>query len=873
LIPSRLATEDGENVMKPLSSDAVRRTFLDYFAAAAHQRIGGASVLAKGDPTLLFVNSGMAPLKPYFTGEQQPPARDLTNIQPCIRTIDIGDVGDRHHLTFFEMLGSWSIGGYFKQRAVELAFGLLTEGYGFTPEQLYVTIFEGDPALGVGADEESAAAWESVGMARDHIVPQPTADNFWGPAGDTGPCGPSTEVFLDTGDGYGPAWRPGGEFDTKSRYIEIWNAGVFMQFFQDAGGGLSPLPFSSVDTGSGLERVTMALNGLDNVYETDLLRPVARAAQDLFGDTGEIQRRHRLITDHLRASCMIMAEGVRPGNEGAGYIPRRLLRRCLTEAVQGGLEDVSFAPVVDAVISGLGEYYPLLTQRRDDLQRTVAAECREFGAVIRRGLGRLEDVLPEAGGSLSGQEVFQLFATYGLPAEITQSLAAERGVGIDLDGYQAEFRRHQDLSRGEPGRAGDAAVSLAGLPATEFTGYSALTGTGVVLALLADGERVQRVAAGQQAELVTDTTPFYAEGGGQIGDRGTAAGDGVTLQVTGTRKQAGQYLHEVRVTQGEVAVGDVLELAVDGERRAATAANHSATHLLNAALREVLGEHVTQAGSVVEPERLRFDFTHPAPMTPAELQAVERLVNSWVLADHDRSTDELPQAEAKASGAVFLGGEDYGDLVRVVAFDGVSKELCGGTHVPHTSFIGSFRIRSEQSIASGVRRINAVTRFGALDAAESDREALSTVATTLHTSPRDVVTAAQRLARAASERPGRPAPPEAAELTEVVELTSGAGVPTLVARVTAEPKLARATAIQHSRQQHRVVMLWTESGERSHIVIAVPADIAVSAQAAVKAVLAGVAGSGGGSDAVAQGAGASFAGGPAPAELLARFLG
>jgi alanyl-tRNA synthetase len=858
--------------MKPMDSAAVRGTFLDYFAAAGHHLIGGASVLARNDPTLLFVNSGMAPLKPYFTGEQQPPARELTNIQPCIRTIDIDDVGDRHHLTFFEMLGSWSIGGYFKQRAVELAFGLLTEGYGFTPGQLYVTVFDGDPALGLGPDEESAAAWEAVGMARDHIVPQPAADNFWGPAGDTGPCGPCTEVFLDTGDAYGPSWRPGAEFDTASRYIEIWNAGVFMQFSRDARGALSPLPFVSVDTGSGLERVTMALNGLDNVYETDLLRPAARAAQELFGGAGgAIQRRHRLVTDHLRASCMIMAEGVRPGNEGAGYIPRRLLRRCLTEAVQAGLEDVSFAPVVEAVISGLGGHYPLLAGRRDELLRAVDAECRDFGAVIRRGLRRLEESLSSGRTSLSGSEIFQLFATYGLPAEITQSLAAGRGVETDLAGYRAEFRRHQELSRGEPAGPGAAAGRLDDLPAAEFTGYSGLTGTGTVLALLLDGERTGRVPAGQSAGLVLDRTPFYAEGGGQIGDRGAAAGDGVALEVTDTRKRDGQHLHHVTVTAGAVAVGDVLQLTVDAGRRAATAANHSATHLLNAALREVLGEHVTQAGSVVEPERLRFDFTHPAPMTPGELRAVERLVNSWILADHDRATEELPQPAAKASGAVFLGGEDYGDVVRVVAFDGVSKELCGGTHVPHTSFIGSFRIRSEQSIAAGIRRINAVTRFSAIEAAEADRETLSAVAATLHAAPRDVVSAAERLARAASAR--QPARPGAPGLASVVEATSGTGVPTLTARAEAEPRLVRSAAIELSRQQRKVVLLWSESGGRSRIVIAVPDGVAVSAQAAVTAVLAGVDGAGGGSDAIAQGGGAAFAGGPAPAELLARFLG
>jgi alanyl-tRNA synthetase len=393
-----------------------------------------------------------------------------------------------------------------------------------------------------------------------------------------------------------------------------------------------------------------------------------------------------------------------------------------------------------------------------------------------------------------------------------------------------------------------------------------------VLALVRDGEQVERVSAGESVQLVVDSSPFYAEGGGQIGDRGQITGDGVAVAVTDTTKDAdGHHLHHAVVHTGELAVGAALELAVDAERRAATAANHSATHLLNAALRQVLGEHVRQAGSVVEPERLRFDFTHPKAMTPQQVREVERLVNSWILGDHVRRTEEMSQRDAKGSGATFLGNEDYGDRVRVVAFGEVSKELCGGTHVPHTSFIGSMRVRSEQSVASGVRRINAVTRFGALELAESDHDTLATVAETLRTSPRDVVSAAQRLAQTAS-RKGEPKP-VAAELTDVVEAIGAGGVRTLVARLEADAKVARTTALELSKQGDRVVLLWSEADGRSRVVVVVPAGVELSAADAVKAVLAGVSGTGGGSETVAQGAGASFAHGPSPAELLATFLG
>lgn len=866
--------------MKAMDSDAVRGEFLDYFQEHKHMCIRGGSLVPRNDPTLLFVNSGMAPMKSYFTGEAKPPARELTNVQACIRTKDIDDVGDRHHLTFFEMLGSWSIGGYFKQRAIELAFGLLTDRYGFRPEELFVTVFEGDAALGLPADEESAAAWEAVGIPRDHIVPQPTADNFWGPAGETGPCGPCTEVFLDTGDAFGPAWQPGHEFDTARRYIEIWNAGVFMQFNLGKDKSLRPLPFNSVDTGSGLERVAMALNGLENVYETDLLLPIIRSAQVLFGDSDEILKRHRVIADHLRATCMIMAEGVRPSNEGPGYIPRRLIRRCLTTALQADVANVDFGPVIEGVVSRLGSHYPLLQSERMNLHAGIDEECREFASAVRRGLDRLDSMLNSA-SVLSGAAAFHLFSTYGLPLEITRDIAADRGIAISTDDYQAEFERHQELSRGgvrhEAEERKTAASLLQGFPATRFEGYETTSGSGVVTALISAVGRVDQAEAGEAVELVVDRTPFYAEGGGQIGDRGTIQGPAGTATVDDTVSlEGGQYMHRATVRNGAIRVGDHVSLEVDAVRRAATAANHTATHLLNAALREVLGQHVHQAGSLVEPERLRFDFTHHAAMTKEQLRQVERLVNTWILDDHNRSVVELPVEQAKASGAISLEGEDYGtDEVRVISFDDVSRELCGGTHTTHTSLIGSMRIRSEQSVAAGVRRITAVTRFAALELAEKEDDTLAAVSSVLKSSPRDVVAAAQRLVAAAGKKPaGRPSVDRTAADRAVSDIDVG-NVQLSAGRLgDLDSTELRTTALEFSSQRDRIVIAWSGPEEAARLAIAVPARYrsTVSAADLIRGITGRLGGAGGGSPAFAQGGGFRLRDESLPLDLLAELL-
>jgi alanyl-tRNA synthetase len=844
-----------------MDGETIRETFLRFFERHDHLRIPGSSVVPVNDPTLLFINSGMAPLKKYFTGERIPPARELCDVQGCIRTKDIDDVGDRHHITYFEMLGSWSIGGYFKDRAVELAYELLTGDFGLDPRRLYVTVFGGDDGLGLPADEESAAAWERAGIPRDRIVALPAEDNFWGPAGESGPCGPCTEVFLDTGEAFGPAYVPGGEFDTKKRYIEIWNAGVFMQFDKGLDGVLRPLPFTSVDTGSGLERMELALNGLDSVYDTSLFRPLVRTVQDVLGESGEVLHHHRVIADHLRAAVAIMSDGVRPSNEGRGYIPRRLIRKCVTLAMGRHQERFDFEPIVAAVVASLGGAYPHIAAERAAVTAAIAQERDEFGHTVRRGLDQLDKVIAQH-GAVSGADAFHLFATYGLPVEITRDLAAAQGVSLDREEFDAALSRHRVLSRGVAAdgprrrlRVDDVLpAAVAGRPATEFLGYDTLTSEGTVLTLFSGGTTVDRVSAGDEADMIVDRTPFYGEGGGQVGDRGTvrvpsrpdSAGE-ITETVV---HSSGGFLHRVTVTSGSLSAGDTVVLTVDPSARAMTAANHTATHLLNAALRSVLGPHVRQAGSLVEPQRLRFDFAHPRAMTPEEIAAVERLVNEWILTDSHRHVEVMTPEEAKASGAISLEGEDYGQVVRVLSFGDFSKELCGGTHVGHTSQIGSFRIVSEQSVASGVRRVVAVTRQRAVEFTLGQSASLADVAATLRTSQKDVGSAARRLVVAAKG----PTPAEAVTVAAAHEAVVY-DIPVMLARAEGEIGGLRKEAQREAEARGRVVALWSATGAKKTLVVSVPSALAgrLRADDLLKNATRRLGGGGGGNARVAQG--------------------
>lgn len=719
--------------MKGLGSNEIREKFIQYFQNNDHLKISASSIVPKNDPTLLYINSGMAPLKKYFLAKAEPPCPRLVNYQPCIRTKDIDDVGDRHHLTMFEMLGSWSIGDYYKEKAVELAYGLLVDGLGFDPKKLYVTCYEGDKALGLPADFESAKTWEKVGIDKDHII-MLGEDNFWGPAGDSGPCGPCTEVFFDCGEKFGPEWKEGDEFITTSRYIEIWNAGVFMEFNKSKEGNFSPLPLKSVDTGSGLERMEMIMNGYDNVYQTSLLKPLLENLRTLYSNMDE----HNLymMTDHIRSSVMILSEGVNPSNEGQGYIPRRLLRKCLAAVVSSGIEKIDFSPLVEKVVELMGAYYPSLKSNKDFILHQIKQETTEFLPIVKKGIEELDfflnsDLGAGEGGPLfknysksdldqknkkiySGKLTFELVTTHGVPLEVIKSEMLKRGYKINEEEYNSCDKKHREVSRVlNYGSKGEGALDFEALfgsiAKTEFTGYSNFNFDGQVLGLIHDTKSAEKVTAGQEFFMALDKTPFYGESGGQAGDKGEFEGASSKGLVRDTQKVGNIFVHNCKVLEGEISLKDNIKLMVDRETRLKTRRNHSATHLLHAALRKVVGKHAIQKGSHVNFERLRFDFQNNQGLKEEELEKIEFLVNSWIRQNDGGLTRELSYNEALEDGAIGLFGEAYGDKVRVVSFGDESKELCGGTHVETTGEIGLMMIVSETSVAKGVRRIEAVT--------------------------------------------------------------------------------------------------------------------------------------------------------------------
>ena len=735
--------------MKPLKSYEIRKGFLDYFQKREHQIIEGASVVPKNDPSLLYINAGMAPLKPYFLGQAKPPCPRLVNVQPCIRTNDIADVGDRHHLTMFEMMGQWSIGDYFKVKAVELAYGLLVDVLGFDPNKLYATVYEGNKDLNLAPDEESYKAWESVGIPTDRIV-MLGDDNFWS-AGDTGPCGPCTEVFYDTGDKFGKTYKPGDEFDTTSRYIEIWNAGVFMELNRKADGTYEQLPFKSVDTGSGVERMTMVMNGLESVYETDLFQPLMSQAQDMFPGLKEVD--YRIMSDHLRASSFILSAGVTPSNEGQGYIPRRLIRKCVASAYRSGKNLLGLVDIFHTIADLLGEAYPDLKRQKAQILHSLKVEIEEFEPTIKSGIKIFNEKVAEIKGkTIPGPLAFDLVSTYGLPLEVIVSLAETRGLKVDQNSYAEEFKKHQDTSRVLSGakkfhgNEDDVlANSAKDLPATQFEGYNGTEGQGQVLALFKDGEAADQLNPGDQGIAVFDRTVYYAEAGGQVGDQGTATSSQAKLKITDTQKKNDVYFHRFEVMEGTLSKGQSVELQVDQERRNDTACHHSATHLLHSALRKILGDHVNQKGSLVEQGRLRFDFQNNRGLTSEEIESVENMVNHWIWRDIKNTSQVMKYDDAIEFGAMALFGETYGDEVRVVKFDDASTELCGGTHVKSTGEIGQFTIISETSISKGVRRIEAITGQHALKLAQNNRALLKQAAELLGVKSDGVVDGIQKL--------------------------------------------------------------------------------------------------------------------------------
>jgi alanyl-tRNA synthetase len=728
-----------------MNSTDIRRRFTDFFVQRNH-RLVPSSPLIPNDPTLLLANAGMNQFKPYFLGEVEPDFRRATSVQKCTRTSDIENVGDASHCTFFEMLGNFSFGDYFKEGAIAYAWELVTEGFGLEPDRLWATVYLDD--------DEAFGLWREIGVPAERIQRLGKEDNFWD-MGVPGPCGPSSEIHYDRGPTFGPDGGPASESD---RYLEIWNL-VFMQNVRGEGEGkdypiLGELPEKNIDTGMGLERVAILLQGADSMYETDLFAPVRAEVQELseasYGKDDRVDRSIRIVTEHGRTASFLIADGVLPSNEGRGYILRRLLRRSVRHLRLLGVEDPALARVSARVVDTLGEAWPELVAQRSLIEQVVASEEESFSRTLRQGSTLLDSAIrrtrEQGVPMLAGDTAFQLHDTYGFPYELTLEAAADAGLEVDADRFQ-ELMEDQRRRAKEARRELDADLrrleSYRDLSArhgrTTFVGYETTTAEGRLLGLLRDGEELAAASEGDQVELILDRTPFYAEGGGQVGDTGLVrTGGGAVLQVTDTRPGLeGFYVHTARVVSGEPQVGDQVHAEVDADRREAVTRSHTATHTLHWALRDQLGEHARQQGSLVDAGRLRFDFAHFQAVPSEQLAEIEASVNRQLLADPDIKVWHGTLAEAEAAGALSLFGEKYGSVVRVVEVGDFSRELCGGTHVGHGSQVGPVHVVGEASIGANLRRIEALTGLEALHYVDRERQLLAEVAALLKTRPED----------------------------------------------------------------------------------------------------------------------------------------
>ncbi len=705
----------------------IRSAYLNYFAKNGHEIVPSSPLVPRNDPTLMFTNAGMVQFKNVFTGLEKRPYVRATSSQKCVRAggkhNDLDNVGytARHH-TFFEMLGNFSFGDYFKERAIELAWNLITKEYGLPKEKLLVTVYS--------EDEEAFGLWKKVaGLPESKIIKIATSDNFW-QMGDTGPCGPCSEIFFDHGD---KVWGgpPGSPEEDGDRFIEIWNL-VFMQFDQIAPGNRVALPKPSIDTGMGLERIAAVLQGKHDNYDIDLFVALIRAIADLTGADphGEQKASLRVIADHLRASSFLIADGVLPSNEGRGYVLRRIMRRAMRHGQLLGAKEPLMYRLVWALVREMGQAYPELVRAENLIEETLKLEETRFRKTLERGLTILDDKSAslKKGDMFDGETAFTLYDTYGFPLDLTQDALRNRGIGVDIASFTDAMEKQKAKARAAWAGSGDTATESVWFPlreklgASEFLGYDTEIAEGVVTALVKDGKEIDSVKAGDSVAIVMNQTPFYAESGGQVGDTGVLTGEGVRVRVTDTQKKAGDlYVHLGTVEQGTLKLDMPLQLEVDHGRRGAIRANHSATHLLHEALRQVLGDHIAQRGSLVSPDRLRFDFAHTKPITPDELRKIEDIANDVVLENGEVITRSMAIDDARESGARALFGEKYGDEVRVVSMGsaaregaasnalGWSVELCGGTHVKRTGDIGLISISGESAVASGVRRIEALT--------------------------------------------------------------------------------------------------------------------------------------------------------------------
>ncbi|WP_404403245.1 alanine--tRNA ligase [Pelagibacterium halotolerans] len=743
------------------SVNDIRSTFLDYFARNGHEVVASSPLVPRNDPTLMFTNAGMVQFKNVFTGLEKRPYNRAATSQKCVRAggkhNDLDNVGftARHH-TFFEMLGNFSFGDYFKDEAIPFAWNLITKEFGLPKDRLLVTVYS--------EDDEAFDLWKKVaGFPDDRIIRISTSDNFWS-MGDTGPCGPCSEIFYDHGEEIwgGP---PGSAEEDGDRFIEIWNL-VFMQYEQHANGERTDLPRPSIDTGMGLERIAAVLQGVHDNYDIDLFKALIGAAAQATGTEpdGRGKVSQRVIADHLRSMAFLIAEGVLPANEGRGYVLRRIMRRAMRHATLLGTNAPTIFKLVPTLVREMGQAYPELAHGEAMISETIRLEEERFLKTLSRGLQILEEETAglSEGDTLAGETAFKLYDTYGFPLDLTQDALRTRGITVDQGGFDTAMAAQKAEARKNWAGSGEAATGAHWFEiadkvgATEFLGYETEDSDGAIVALVKDGQAVDALSQGEEGFVVVNQTPFYGESGGQVGDTGTMAGERARADVLDTTKQAGGvFAHRVKVAEGSLAVGDTLTLCVDHARRTAIRANHSATHLIHEALREVLGPHVAQKGSLVAPDRLRFDFSHTKPMSEAELKEVERMANAIVLQNETVETRLMAVDDAIEAGAMALFGEKYGDEVRVVsmgtALEGnkagrtYSMELCGGTHVKRTGEIGLITIVQETSVAAGVRRVEALTADGARTYLEEQDAQLRAVAAALKATPREALSRVEAL--------------------------------------------------------------------------------------------------------------------------------
>ena len=856
--------------MPPARSSAeIREAFLSFFEARDHRRVPSASLIpASYDPSVLLTTAGMQPLKPYFLGQEDPPHPRLTSCQKCFRTTDIDEVGNTaRHLTFFEMLGNFSFGDYFKEGAIEHAWELSTQVFGLDPELIWITVFEGDPELRLGPDEEAIELWRAIGVPEERIVRLPRSENFW-QAGPTGPCGPCSELYMDRGPECGDEERPGGDGE---RFLEFWNL-VFMQYTLYEDGSLEPLPKRGIDTGLGLERMASILQDVPSVYETDHFRPLVELGERLSGrgysSDPVATKALRVLADHSRAATFLIADGVAPSNEDRGYILRRIMRRAIQQGRAIGLESPFLGRFADLVIEIMCPVYPELEVERNAIHQWLASEEESFGRTLEQGTRLLAEIVERAKAQgtswIDADDAFRLHDTYGFPYDLTRELLQGEGLAVDDAGFHELMEEQRERARTGAARATGADgeheqvrefARSAGFP-TRFVGYETTEIETSVGAL----ERANGVLLTKFAE-----SPFYAEGGGQVADSGVVESDSGSGRVQDVYRLGDDQAVAVAVERGELREGERVRLTVDRKARHATECNHTATHLLHAALRQLLGTHVRQAGSAVRPDKLRFDFTHGKPLGPEELRAIEDQVNDWILESHPVRAIHTTRKRAEELGAMALFGEKYGDEVRVIEVEDVSRELCGGTHVSSTSEIGVFKILHEGSSAANVRRIEAVTGPAGVRLLREHDDALSAIAARLRTRPEDAVRAVEsqleraavleqqvksggagRVQELAAELGG-----DAAELGGVRVVTAACDVP------GADELLELADRLKSSLNDAAIVLGSTGNGRPVLVASFTPAAVerGLSAAAVVKEAARVMGGGGGGRDTMAQAGG------------------